>query len=195
MGGKLAVFVCGSGGSGKTTFVNRYFNSFTQVNVDIPYEELLVNSGLGLKIDQFSPEQANKAAEFFEKAKDISYNTLLQSMDLGENIVIDSIGRYSDYVFQQRKQLELNGYKTMMFMLYAPLELCIERVNNRNRVYNKSITIDSWYLSYGNIVNFKREFSDDFYLIFTGENVDWNEEIPNLIEKKKLNINRRDKYL
>lgn len=195
MGDKLAIFVCGSGGSGKTTFVNQHFNSFIQVNVDIPYEELLVNSGLGLKIYEFNTEQSNRAAEFFEKAKDISYNTLLESMHLGKNIVIDSIGRYSDYVFQQRNQLELNGYKTMMFMLYAPLELCIERVKNRNRVYDESITIDSWYLSYGNMVNFKKEFSDDFYLIFTGENVDWGEKIPSLIEKKKLNINRRDKYL
>jgi predicted kinase len=195
MGDKLAIFVCGSGGSGKTTFVNRHFGLFTQVNVDIPYEELLVGSGLGLKIHEFNTDQSNKAAEFFEKAKDISYKTLLESIELGENIVIDSIGRYSDYVFQQRKQLELNGYKTMMFMLYAPLELCIDRVNNRNRVYDESITIDSWYLSYSNMVDFKKEFSDDFYLIFTGENVDWGEKIPNLIEKKKLNINRRDKYL
>ena len=82
-----------------------------------------------------------------------------------------------------------------MFMLYAPLELCVERVNNRNRVYDESITIDSWYLSYGNIVNFKREFSDDFHLVYNGENVDWTQKIPNLVEKKKLNINRRVKYL
>jgi predicted kinase len=195
MGNKLAVFVCGSGGSGKTTFVNQHFGSFKQVNVDIPYEELLNNSGLGLKINEFDTEQLNKAAEFFEQAKDISYSTLINSIELGEDIVIDSIGRYSDYVFQQRRQLELSGYHTIMFMLYAPLELCIERVNNRNRVYDESITIDSWYLSYGNIVNFKREFSDDFHLVFNGENVDWDQKIPNLIEKKKININRRVKYL
>jgi len=195
MGNKLAVFVCGSGGSGKTTFVNQHFGSFKQINVDIPYEELLNNSGLGLKINEFDTDQLNKAAKFFEQAKDMSYSTLINSMELGEDIVIDSIGRYSDYVFQQRRQLELSGYHTIMFMLYAPLELCIERVKTRNRVYDESITIDSWYLSYGNIVNFKREFSDDFHLIFNGENVDWDQKIPNLIEKKKLNINRRVKYL
>ncbi len=195
MGNKLAVFVCGSGGSGKTSFVNQHFGSFKQVNVDIPYEELLNNSGLGLKINEFDTDQLNKAAKFFEEAKDMSYSTLINSMELGEDIVIDSIGRYSDYVFQQRRQLALSGYHTIMFMLYAPLELCIERVKNRNRVYDESITIDSWYLSYGNIVNFKREFSDDFHLVFNGENVDWGQKIPNLIEKKKLNINRRVKYL
>jgi predicted kinase len=195
MGNKLAVFVCGSGGSGKTTFVNQHFESYKQINVDIPYEELLNNSGLGLKINEFNTEQLNKAAEFFERAKDISYLTLIESIETGEDIVIDSIGRYSDYVLQQRRQLELNGYNTIMFMLYAPLELCIERVNGRNRVYDESITVDSWYLSYSNIVNFKKEFSDDFYLVFNGENEDWNQKIPNLIEKKKLNINRRVKYL
>ena len=195
MGNKLAVFVCGSGGSGKTTFVNHHFGSFKQVNVDIPYEELLNNSGLGLRINEFNPNDLSKSAEFFERAKDISYSTLIESIEMGEDIVIDSIGRNSDYVFQQRKQLKLNGYDTVMFMLYAPLELCIERVKGRNRVYDESITIDSWYLSYNNIVNFKKEFSDDFYLVFSGENVDWNQKISNLIEKKKLNINPKDKYL
>ena len=37
MSNKLAVFVCGSGGSGKTTFVNKHFGSFNQVNVDIAH--------------------------------------------------------------------------------------------------------------------------------------------------------------
>lgn len=193
MGSKLAIFVCGSGGSGKTTFVNQHFGLFKQVNVDIPYEELLNNSGLGLKINEFNPTDLTKSAEFFERAKDISYSTLIESIEMGEDIVIDSIGRYSDYVLQQRKQLELNGYRTIMFMLYAPLESCIERVKNRNRVYNESITIDSWYLSYSNIVNYKKEFSDDFYLIFTGENVNWGEKIPNFIREMK--IKQKDKYL
>jgi predicted kinase len=197
MGNKLAIFVCGSGGSGKTTFVNQHFGLFKQVNVDIPYEELLNNSGIGLKINEFNPTDLSKSAEFFERAKDISYATLMESIEMGENIVIDSIGRNSDYVLQQRKQLKLNGYDTVMFMLYAPLELCIERVKSRNRVYDESITIDSWYLSYNNIVNFKKEFSNDFYLVFSEENVDWDQKISNIIQKKKLNtnINQKDKYL
>lgn len=195
MSNKLAVFVCGSGGSGKTTFVNRHFPAFNQVNVDIPYEELLLSSGLGLRIDTFDSNDLRKALEFFEIAKDISYKTFLESIERGEDIVIDSVGRYSDYVFQQRKQLELSGYNTIMFMLYAPLDVCIERVNARDRVYDKYITEESWYLSYGNIAGFKKEFLDDFYLIFNGENTVWEQKIQQLVEKKKLSINRKDKYL
>jgi predicted kinase len=187
--------VCGSGGSGKTTFVNKHFGSFNQVNVDIPYEELLLTSGLGLKINTFNKEDLKKASEFFEMAKELSYETFTESIENGEDIVIDSVGRYSDYVFQQRKQLELSGYNTMMFMLYVPLNVCIERVKARDRVYAKSITEESWYLSYGNIAEFKKEFLDDFYLIFNDENNVWEQKIQQLVEKKKLSINRKDKYL
>jgi predicted kinase len=195
MSNKLAVFVCGSGGSGKTTFANKHFGSFNQVNVDIPYEELLLTSGLGLKINTFNKEDLKKASGFFEMAKELSYKTFTESIEKGEDIVIDSVGRYSDYVFQQRKQLELSGYNTMMFMLYVPLNVCIERVKSRDRVYAKSITEESWYLSYGNIAEFKKEFLDDFYLIFNDENNIWEQKIQQLVEKKKLSINRKDKYL
>ena len=48
MASKRAVFVCGSGGSGKTTFVNKYFSNFIQINLDIIYERLLIENGFEL---------------------------------------------------------------------------------------------------------------------------------------------------
>jgi GTPase SAR1 family protein len=54
MKNKIAIFVCGSGGSGKTTFCNKNFNNFVQINVDIIYERLLIESNLGLKIKDFN---------------------------------------------------------------------------------------------------------------------------------------------
>lgn len=193
MKNKVAVFVCGSGGSGKTTFVNDFFMEFEKVNVDIPYEKLLKDSGLGVKISDFNKTQSLKASEFFERAKDISYNTLLKSIEMGKNIVIDTVGRDIDLIQKQREKLHLNGYKTIMFILYVPLDVCIKRVEGRDRVYDESITIDSWYLSYGNIVNFKREFLNDFHLIYNDEIVNTREKVPILLEELMRNPN--NKYL
>jgi len=190
---KIAVFVCGSGGSGKTTFSDRYFSSFKKINVDIPYEKLLKGSGMGVKITDFSEDQAGQASKFFESAKDISYNTFLEAIAHGDNIVIDTVGRYIDSIRKQRKKLNINGYKTIMFMLYAPLDVCINRVKNRDRTYDESVTIDSWYLSYGNITNFKTEFLDDFHLLYNDETFSIEEKIPFLLKEKIME--RKNKYL
>jgi hypothetical protein len=110
-----------------------------------------------------------------------------------ENIVIDTVGRDIELIQKQREKLHVNGYKTIMFMLYVPLDVCIKRVKGRDRVYDESITIDSWYLSYGNIVNFKREFLDDFHLIYNDEITNTREKILILLEGLMRNSN--NKYL
>ena len=50
--------------------------------------------------------------------------------------------------------------------MYADLEICIKRVEMRDRVYKQIITEDSWYLSYNNIGTYKKEFGDKFTLIY-----------------------------
>ena len=53
-----------------------------------------------------------------------------------------------------------------MIMIYVDLNLCIDRVKSRERVYKQNITEDSWYLSYNNIGTYKKEFGDKFTLIY-----------------------------
>jgi hypothetical protein len=73
--------------------------------------------------------------------------------------------------------------------MYSELDVCIERVENRNRTYNKNITIDSWYLSYSNISIYKREFGKRFLLIYN-DDTDWKSKfqifIDNDINKKTI---------
>ena len=54
-----------------------------------------------------------------------------------------------------------------MIMVYADLDVCIDRVNNRSRTYNKNITIDSWYAVYNNIVLYKKVFKNKFFVVQT----------------------------
>jgi dephospho-CoA kinase len=168
---KKAVFICGSGGSGKSTISKEYFPNFNVIDVDIIYEELLLKNNLGLKIKDFSLENKTISDTLFEEAKGLNNEKFNKSIGLGKNIVIDSIGRDFEVILYQRSLLEKMGYETFMIMVYAELETCVERVEKRDRVYNQNITIDSWYLSYSNISNFKREFKDRFMLVY---NEDYN---------------------
>jgi dephospho-CoA kinase len=170
MANKKAVFVCGSGGSGKSTISNKYFNDYSIIDVDIIYENLLISNGLGLKIEKFTKYQTEIANSLFEKSKELNDLNFIESINSGLNIVIDSIGRDFDIILSQRQILTKFGYETYMIMVYAELENCIERVKLRNRSYNEIITINSWYMAYSNISKFKKEFKDKFLMVFNDDN-------------------------
>ena len=166
MKNNTAIFVCGSGGSGKSTFTKNNFSDFVHVDVDIIYEELLISNNLGLNIKDFNKEQSIIADSLFEEAKALNNKKLTEAILKKENIVIDGIGRDSDIILNQRKYLENHGYDTFIIIIYADLEICIKRVEQRDRVYKQIITEDSWYLSYNNIGTYKKEFGDKFTLIY-----------------------------
>ena len=127
-----AIFVCGSGGVGKSTFIKKNLKNYKHIDVDIFYEELLKDNGLGLKIKKFSNEEISLANRLFETAGEKNHKFLLNCVEQKIDIVIESIGRSVDVILEQRNYLEKNGYTTYMIMLYAELELCIVRVRNRN---------------------------------------------------------------
>lgn len=166
MDNKKAVFICGSGGSGKSTFAKTNLQGFTHIDVDIVYEELLLSNGLGLKIKDFNKEQSDLANNLFEEAKELNNNKLKEAISNGDNIVIDGIGRDSNIILMQRNMLNQLGYDTMLIMMYSNLDTCISRIENRDRVYKQNITKDSWYLAYNNIGTYKKEFGDKFLFIY-----------------------------
>ena len=186
MKNKKAIFICGSGGSGKSTFSNKYFSEYTVIDVDIIYEELLIESGLGLKIKDFNDSDTIHASNLFEKSKSLNDAKFNKCVSNGENIIIDSIGRDASIIMYQRNFLEKNGYTTYMIMMYAELEECVKRVENRERVYSQNITIDSWYLSYSNLVTYKKEFKDRFMLVCNDSiDTDWKSKFQIFIKEDK----------
>ena len=166
MQNKIAIFVCGSGGSGKSTFVKNNLKGYAHIDVDIIYEELLTSNGLGLNIKNFTESENKLANQLFEKAKDLNNLKLITNVQSGNNLVIDGIGRYSDVILSQKIYLENYGYQTYMIMLYVDLDICIHRIENRERIYNQIITEDSWYLAYNNIGTYKKEFGNKFGFIY-----------------------------
>ena len=106
MKNKKAIFVCGSGGSGKSTFCSEYLKNYTIVDVDIIYEELLLKNGLGLTIKDFNEETLKKAYSLFEEAKILNNLKFKNAINNNENIVIDGIGRDASIILNQRNILE-----------------------------------------------------------------------------------------
>jgi len=180
-----AIFVCGSGGVGKSTFIKKNLKNYKHIDVDIFYEELLKDNGLGLKIKKFSNEEISLANRLFETAGEKNHKFLLNCVEQKIDIVIESIGRSVDVILEQRNYLEKNGYTTYMIMLYAELELCIVRVRNRERSYSDTITTNSWHECYKNISNYKMEFKDKFILL-NENNIDYYQFITDNLSGKTL---------
>ncbi len=174
MSNKTAIFICGSGGSGKSTITNEYFSDYKIVDVDIAYEKLLIEHKLGLNIRSFTKTQNEISSILFEQAKVLTDTIFTNIVLNGENVVINSVGRNVNTLLSERNFLEKNGYVTYMIMLYADLDVCIKRVELRDRSYHKNVTIASWYESYSHIVEYKKEFNDRFLLINTEDDCIFN---------------------
>jgi predicted kinase len=181
MKNKIAIFVCGSGGSGKSTFVRNNLENYTHIDVDIIYEELLISNGLGLMIKNFNEVEIQLANKLFEKSKELNDSKLQLAISLNQNIVIDGIGRDSNTILFQRKYLESLGYTTYMIVIYADLDTCVARVEGRARVYHKNITEESWYLAYNNIGTYMREFGNNFLFIYD-ENTDYKVKLKRFLQ-------------
>jgi len=187
MTNKTAIFICGSGGSGKSTMAKTQFPEYVIIDIDLIYERLLIENNLGLRIKDFSDGNNSLANTLFEKSKILNDEKFKKSVELGYDIIIDSIGRDSEVIMSQRSYLEKMGYTTYMIMTYAELDTCVSRVEARDRVYKPNITVDSWYQSYSNISTFKKEFGERFMLIYT-DNADWKSKLDVFIYK---NNNKR----
>ena len=184
---KRAIFLCGSGGSGKSTIYQNYFSDYVVVDVDILYEKLLNEYGLGLDIKNFNFEQIELSNSLFEKAKQLNNEKFNEYVSENKNIVVDGVGRDVEVILNQRNLLEKCGYTTYMIMVYADIDVCIERVENRNRSYSKRLVIDSWHESYRNISEYKEQFKDRFLLVHNDEINDWKSKFQIFINKQSKN--------
>ena len=184
---KRAIVLCGSGGSGKSTIYQNYFSDYVVVDVDILYEELLNEYGLGLDIKNFNFEQIELSNSLFEKAKQLNNEKFNEYVSENKNIVVDGVGRDVEVILNQRNLLEKCGYTTYMIMVYADIDVCIERVENRNRSYSKRLVIDSWHESYRNISEYKEQFKDRFLLVHNDEINDWKCKFQIFINKQSKN--------
>ena len=161
-----AIFLAGPAGSGKSYMSSKLIpNTFTVINSDDTYEELLKASGIGLKQKDFTPDQLSQAAKLQAQARKVTQDKLAQSIESKNNIVIDGTGAASGPVLKKKQQLEDLGYETLMLMIYVSPLTSLERNQERDRSLMPGIVLRTWRDVNKNIETYKQAFGNNFILL------------------------------
>jgi predicted kinase len=161
-----AIFLAGPAGSGKSYISSQLIpNTFTVINSDDTYEELLKASGIGLKQKDFTPDQLSQAAKLQAQARKTTQDKLAQSIESKNNIVIDGTGAASGPVLKKKQQLEDLGYETLMLMIYVSPLTSLERNQQRDRSLMPGIVLRTWRDVNKNIETYKQVFGNNFILL------------------------------
>jgi predicted kinase len=161
-----AIFLAGPAGSGKSYISSKLIpNTFTVINSDDTYEELLKASGIGLKQKDFTPDQLSQAAKLQAQARKVTQDKLAQSIESKNNIVIDGTGAASGPVLKKKQQLEDLGYETLMLMIYVSPLTSLERNQERDRSLMPGIVLRTWRDVNKNIEIYKQAFGNNFILL------------------------------
>jgi predicted kinase len=161
-----AIFFSGPAGSGKSYISSQLIpNTFTTINSDDTYEELLKVSGIGLKQKDFTPDQLSQAAKLQAQARKTTQDKLSQSIEGKNNIIIDGTGAASGPVLKKKQQLEDLGYETLMIMVYVSPLTSLERNQQRDRSLMPGIVLRTWRDVNRNIETYKKAFGNNFILL------------------------------
>jgi predicted kinase len=161
-----AIFLAGPAGSGKSYISSKLIpNTFTVINSDDTYEELLKASGIGLKQKDFTPDQLSQASKLQAQARKVTQDKLAKSVEDKNNIVIDGTGAASGPVLKKKQQLEDLGYETLMLMIYVSPLTSLERNQQRDRSLMPGIVLRTWRDVNKNIETYKQAFGNNFILL------------------------------
>jgi len=161
-----AIFLAGPAGSGKSYMSSKLIpNTFTVINSDDTYEELLKASGIGLKQKDFTPDQLSQAAKLQAQARKVTQDKLAQSIESKNNIIIDGTGAASGPVLKKKQQLEDLGYETLMLMIYVSPLISLKRNQERDRSLMPGIILKNWKDVNKNIETYRQAFGNNFILL------------------------------
>jgi dephospho-CoA kinase len=161
-----AIFLAGPAGSGKSYISSQLIpNSFTVINSDDTFEELLKASGMGLKRNTFTPDQLSQASKLQAQARKTTQDKFIKSVENKNNIVIDGTGAASGPVLKKKQQLEDLGYETLMLMIYVSPLTSLERNQARERSLIPGIVLQTWRDVNKNIETYKQAFGNNFILL------------------------------
>jgi predicted kinase len=161
-----AIFLAGPAGSGKSYISSQLIpNSFTVINSDDTYEELLKASGIGLKQKDFTPDQLSQASKLQAQARKTTQDKFVKSIENKNNIVIDGTGAASGPILKKKQQLEDLGYETLMLMIYVSPLTSLERNQERERSLMPGIVLRTWRDVNKNIETYKQAFGNNFILL------------------------------
>jgi predicted kinase len=121
---RVAIFLIGTPGSGKTTFARQYAKKLRIINADSVMEKMLHGNYL---------RHPQVTACVYPEAQTVAQLQLYQSIINGDSFLYDDTG--IDVVTNKETILEAknNGYLIGLTFLRAPLAVCLRRNRQRER--------------------------------------------------------------
>lgn len=161
-----AIFLAGPAGSGKSYISSQLIpNTFTVINSDDTYEELLKASGIGLKQKDFTPDQLSQASKLQAQARKVTQSKYEKLIANKDHVILDGTGGALAPLIKKKQQLEDLGYETLMLMIYVSPLVSLERNQQRDRSLMPGIVLRNWRDVNKNIELYKQSFGDNFILL------------------------------
>ena len=182
-----AFFLAGGPGSGKSYVARRTMggHGLKTVNQDEPFEYLLKQAGLSLKMP---PEQQEPRDVVRGRAKDITKARQANYLEGRLGVVIDGTGKDANKILGQKSGLEELGYDTYMVFVNTSLDVALQRNAKRARSVAEPIVVKSWKDVQANIGKFSNMFRSGFIVV---DNNDAGEDILKQVEKRVRGLLRR----
>jgi predicted kinase len=146
------------------------------INVDDTYEQMLKDSGLGMDIKNFTPDQLSQAAKMMSAARKTTDEKYLELTKNLKNVIIDGTAASINPIRKKKEQLEALGYDTMMLMLYVSPTVSLERNKQRERSLLPGIILRTWRDVNSNIEGYQDLFGDDNFILINNNPKDTKSE-------------------
>ena len=182
-----AFFLAGGPGSGKSYVAGRTLggHGLKTVNQDEPFEYLLKQAGLSLKMP---PEQQEPRDVVRGRAKDITKARQANYLEGRLGVVIDGTGKDANKILGQKSGLEELGYDTYMVFVNTSLDVALQRNAERARSVPEPIVVKAWKDVQANIGQFSNMFRAGFIVV---DNNNAGEDILKQVEKRVRGLLRR----
>ena len=182
-----AFFLAGGPGSGKSYVAGRTMggHGLKTVNQDEPFEYLLKQAGLSLKMP---PEQQEPRDVVRGRAKDITKARQKNYLEGRLGVVIDGTGKDANKILGQKSGLEELGYDTYMVFVNTSLDVALKRNAERARSVPEPIVVKAWKDVQANIGKFSNMFRAGFIVV---DNNDAGEDILKEVEKRVRGLLRK----
>jgi predicted kinase len=179
-----AVFLAGGPGSGKSTVAKHLFGiptpGFTtgglkNVNSDRFFEFMLKKQGLSTDLASMSPEEFERTTVGPESPRGRAKQTYktAEALYLGGRLgmLIDGTGDNVKKIQAYADKLQNEfGYDTYMVFVNTPMEVALERNNNRERKLPRHIVEDSWKEAQKAKEFYKKMFGNRFIEVMNDKN-------------------------
>ena len=182
-----AFFLAGGPGSGKSYVAGRTMggHGLKTVNQDEPFEYLLKQAGLSLKMP---PEQQEPRDVVRGRAKDITKARQANYLEGRLGLVIDGTGKDANKILGQKSGLEELGYDTYMVFVNTSLDVALKRNAERARSVPEPIVVKAWKDVQANIGQFSNMFRAGFIVV---DNNNAGEDILKEVEKRVRGLLRK----